>query len=213
MSDPADAPKTADPTTAGYYGPSKTALLLLDFHSMFVEKIGGPDALAALSVAGQMRTWAKSQCITVVHALIDIDAATFPTCKGAERLSSIIGAMKSGGAEEPAELLQDLSEDEPTFTRVLGHVSALKSPGILEFLHGKGIKSLILTGLSTSGCVLRTAIPATDAEFVVSVISDACADRERDVHNMVIEKLIPSRGYVATAAEFQEEYIKARNSD
>lgn len=180
---------------------------------MFVEMAGGSNAPAALGIAAQMRMWAKSQGIVVIHALIDVDAATFPTCKGAERLSSIMGAMKSGGAEEPPQLLQDFSEDEPTFNRVPGHLSALKSPGIQEFLHEKGIKSLILTGLSTSGCVLRTAISATDAEFVVSAISDACADRDQDVHDMVVEKLIPSRAYVTTASAFQEEYARARTRD
>lgn len=204
---------SGDPTTSSYYGPSKTALLLLDFHSMFVEMAGGSNAPAALVIAAEMRMWAKSQGIVVIHALIDVDAATFPTCKGAERLSSIMGAMKSGGAEEPPQLLQDFSLDEPTFKRVPGHVSALKSPGLQEFLNEKEIKSLILTGLSTSGCVLRTAIAATDAEFVVSVISDACADRDQDVHDMVVEKLIPSRAYVATASVFQEEYTQARTRD
>ncbi|KAL6400004.1 hypothetical protein AUP68_17417 [Ilyonectria robusta] len=212
MSEPA-ASLSGDPTTPSYYGPAKTALLLLDFHSMFVNMAGGPKAPAALEIAAQMRAWAKSQGIVVIHALINVDAATFPTCKGAERLSSIMGSMKSGGVEEPPRLLQDFSQDEPTFTRTPGHVSALKSPGLQEFLQEKGIKSLILTGLSTSGCVLRTAVTATDAEFVVSVISDACADRDQDVHDMVVEKLIPSRGYVRTASVFQEEYAKARTRD
>jgi nicotinamidase-related amidase len=196
----------ADQTTPGYYKASQTALLLLDFHSSFVNKAGGPNASAALAVASKMRVWAKSRGIVVIHALLDVDKTPFPTCKGADRLSGILTAMKSGGVEEPAQLLHNSDDNDITFTRSPGHVSALKSPGILEFLQEQGIKSLILTGLSTSGCVMRTAVSATDAEFVVTVISDACADAGEGVHDMLVEKLLPSRAYVATTAEFRKGF-------
>jgi len=198
----------ADKSTPGHYGPSQTALLLLDFHSMFVQKAGGPEASAALEVAAKMRTWAKSQGIQVIHGLIDMNATPYPTCKDADRLAGIAATMKSSGGEEPAELLEG-GGDDVTFTRRPGYVSALKSPGLDDFLQKKGIKSLVLTGLSTSGCVMRTAITATDAEYVVSVISDGCADPGEGVHDMMVSKLLNNRGYVTTAAEFQEGFAKA----
>ncbi|KAH8805216.1 Isochorismatase-like protein [Xylogone sp. PMI_703] len=190
-----------DPSTPGHYGPSQTALLLLDFHFMFVEKLGGPEAVAALNVAAKMRTWAKSQgIIQVIHCLVDPNSVPFSTCKEASRFADIAAAMRLNGGEEPAELLEDNKEDV-TFGRRLGHVSALKSPGLEDFLQDKGIKSLILTGLSTSGCVLRTAMAASDAEYIVTVISDG-------LHEKLIEKLLGHRGYVTTAAEFQEYFTK-----
>lgn len=198
----------ADIATPGHYGPSQTALLLLDFHSMFVQKASGPDIPAALEVAAKMRVWAKSQGIQVIHGLIDINATPYPTCKNADRFAAIAAAMKSSGGEEPAELLEGGAGDDFMFTRRPGHVSAFKSPGLEGFLQGKGIRSLVLAGLSTSGCVLRTAVAASDAEFVVSVISDGCADRVVEVHDLVLGKLL-NRGYVCTAAEFQKGYGEA----
>ncbi|KAK7414460.1 hypothetical protein QQX98_006646 [Neonectria punicea] len=201
-----------DSSTPGHYAPSQTALLLLDFHTMFVQKLGGPKAIAALGVAAQLRAWAKAQDILVVHALIDIDATPPPTTKGAARFKSIAAMMGPDGAAEPGELLQDADERDITFTRTAGRVSALSSPGLLDLLHQKGIKSLVLTGLSTSGCVMRTAIPATDAGFVVTVISDACADGKENVHDVVLENILPMSAYVVTAAEFQAGYAKALES-
>jgi len=199
----------ADKSTPGHYGPSQTALLLLDFHSLFVQKAGGPQARAALEVAVKMRAWAKSQGIQAIHALIDVNAATFPTCKDADRLAAVVAAAKeSGGDVEPAELLEG-GDDDVTFTRIPGHVSALKSPGLDDFLQKKGIKSLVLTGLSTSGCVMRTAITANDAEYVVTVISDGCADPVEGVHDLMVGKVLNNRGYVTTAAEFQEGFAMA----
>jgi nicotinamidase-related amidase len=199
---------TSDKAAPGHYRPSQTALLVLDFHTLFVQKAGGLEGPAALAVAANMRTWAKSQGIQVIHALVDMNLATYPTCKDAERLAGFMTAMKSGGNEEPPELLEG-GGDDVTFTRRPGHASALKSPGLNDFLQKKGITSLVLTGLSTSGCVLRTAVTATDAEYVVTVISDGCADPAEGVHDMIVGKILNNRAYVTTAAEFQEGFTKA----
>lgn len=198
-----------DQFNPGHYGPSQTALLLLDFHSVVVEKFCGPKAPAALAVAAGLRTWAKSQGIVVIHALIDTTKEPFPTAKDAKRLEAIMASISNdGGSDESPELLQDVTEDEPTFSRIPGYVSALQSPGINEFLQAKGIKSLVLAGLSTSGCLLRTAIPATEAEYVVSVISDGCADAGEGVHDFLIEKILPVRAFVLTAAQFKDEFAE-----
>jgi nicotinamidase-related amidase len=205
----ADTFNTTDKSTPGYYGPSQTALLLLDFHSMLVQRVAGPEAPAALQVAAEMRTWAKSQGIQVIHALVDSNAAPFPTCKDHGRFTGFLASMKSSGlAEEPAELVEG-GGDDVTFTRRLGHVSALKSPGLDDFLQKKGIKSLVLAGLSTSGCVMRTAFAACDEDYVVSVISDGCADPVEGLHDMLIGEVLDKRGFVTTAAQFQEGFAKA----
>ena len=193
---------TIDISTPGYYGSSQTALLLLDFHSLFVGQLTAP---TALGTAVKMRIWAKSQGIQVIHCVMNLDATPFQTCKDSDRLASIVASIKSGGGEEPNELLENMGDDV-TFTRRPGYVSALKSPGLEEFLQGKGIKSLVLAGLSTSGCVMRTAFAASDAEYVVTVISDGCADPAEGVHDMMVEKILNNRGYVTTAAEFQEGF-------
>lgn len=199
---------TTDESSPGYYGATKTALLLLDFHSLFIQKAGGPNAPAALRVAAEMRGWAKSQGIWIIHALIDTNAPPYPTCKDSHRLIAITANMRASGGEEAPELRPD-SEHDLIFVRRPGYVSALKSPGLEEFLREKGIKSLVLTGLSTSGCVMRTAVAATDAEFVVTVLSDGCADGDQGVHDLMMGKVLNNRSYVCPAAEFRNGFLNA----
>ena len=201
----------SDPSSPGHYDPKRTALLLLDFHTMFVEKAGGPQAADAVNVAVSLRKWAHSKGISVLHCVLDLNDTPFETCKGSAKLTSIIKAMREGGGgEEWSDLAQNIGEMDFTFTRKPGFVSALKSPGLESFLQRNGIKSLILTGLSTSGCVMRTAVGASDVEYVVTVISDGCADTDQEVHDMVVGKLI-NRGYVLTAKKFREGYENVRN--
>lgn len=203
---------TKDKTGPGYYGPNQTALLLLDYHKFLIENAAGPGGRPATETGVKLRNWAKSKGITVIHCLVDVHGKPFPTCKGAEMFTNVISNMATNGGEEPPSLTGGAGQDEPTFTRVPGHVSALRSPGLQEFLATKGIASLLMCGLSTSGCVLRTSTSATDAEFVVTVISDGCADPTEGVHDMLVEKVLPGRGYVATADEFIEGFEKAKGS-
>ncbi|KAL5605927.1 hypothetical protein FOVSG1_006074 [Fusarium oxysporum f. sp. vasinfectum] len=200
---------TLDASSPNAYGSSETALLLLDWYTLFIEKVAGPSAEPALKVAVELRNWAKTHNITVVHCLIDASGTPFPACKGVDRFQGLLEIMKNLEQPEPAELRAD-DKDELTFHRVPGHISALKSPGLLDYLKEKGIKSLVLSGLSTSGCVLRTAVTATDAEFATTVISDACADGDGELHRVILDKIIPSRGHVKSAADFQKEFEGAQ---
>lgn len=195
-----------DPSDPAHYGPSQTALLLLDFHNLMVEKLGGPAAPAALDVAARLRKWAKTRGIVVIHALIDTNASPPPTAKGAERLSRIVATMQERYGEEAAVLLQNTDADDHAFLRAPGYVSALQSPRLLDFLHRRGIKSLILAGLSTSGCVLRTAVFATETDFVVTTVSDACADPVEGNHDFLVGKILPSRAHVLTASQLINGY-------
>lgn len=197
---------TTDPSAPGHYGPSKTALLLLDFHSAFIDK-AGPKATAAVEVAAQMKKWAQSQSISIIHCLLDIEETPFSTCKDASRFAQVVNSMKYSGGEEPAALRTE-SESEITFLRRPGYVSALKSPGLLAYLHSKDIRSLVLAGLSASGCVMRTAVAASDEEFVVTVVSDGCMDPVEGLHEVVIEKLL-SRGWVCTSEELRAGFTAA----
>lgn len=201
---------TSDPAAPGYYAPSQMALLLLDFHQIFIQRAGGSNASAALRTAAGLRSWAKLHGIKVIHCLIDVHGTPLSTCKGAARLIGIVTGMATDGGDEPEELRKDRDHNEPTFMRRPGHVSALKSPGLEEYLQSQGIKSLILTGLSTSGCVLRTALAACDADYIVTVMSDGCADGGERLHDLALE-VVDGRGYVATAAIFRESYDRVRD--
>ncbi|KAH6991822.1 Isochorismatase-like protein [Fusarium venenatum] len=194
---------TTDASSPYAYQPSETALLLLDWYSLFVERAAVPNAAAARDVTVQLRKWAKSQGITVIHCLIDANSTLIPVIKDVERIQGLLEIMKTLTNPEPTEL-QD--ESEVYFQRDPAHISALKSPGLLEHLKENGIKSLVLTGLTTSGCVLRTAITATDAEFATTVISDACADADEERHRVILDKIVPMRGHVQSRADFQHNF-------
>ena len=195
-----DASDLASPLA---YGAPQTALVLMDFQNFIIAR--APEiGKVAVTRAQMMREWALKQKMMVLHSIVNIHAQPPPTCKGFERITKMLEeAVKDPSAgEEPAEIAFNRQEHEYIAFKSPGHNSALKSQGAMDILREHDIRSLILCGLSTSGCVLRTSIGATDEGFVVSAIEDACADPVPGLHDTLIKRVLPSRAHVATAEEF-----------
>ena len=61
-------------------------------------------------------------------------------------------------------------------------VSAFTGSDLEIILRAKNIDHLVLTGISTSGVVLSTVREAVDKDYLLTVVSDLCADRDEEVH-------------------------------
>lgn len=60
--------------------------------------------------------------------------------------------------------------------------SAFFGTSLASTLTGLNIDSLIITGLTTSGCVRATCIDSVSHGFITIVVADACGDRHEDPH-------------------------------
>ncbi len=199
-----DASNPASPLA---YSASQTALLLMDFQGMIIAR-GGDAAKEALAKAKVMSDWALSRNIMVLHSIVDVKGRPPATCKGFERIVKLLEAAAAdpNGGEEPDEIAFSQRDHEYIALKHPGHNSALKSKGAMEILSEHNIKSLILCGLSTSGCVLRTTMPAADEGFIVSVIEDACMDPVPGLHDTLMNNVLPARAHVATAEDFIQHW-------
>ncbi|WP_224391063.1 isochorismatase family protein [Pseudonocardia sp. ICBG1293] len=62
------------------------------------------------------------------------------------------------------------------------HASAFAGTSLAATLRACGVDTVVVAGVSTSGCVRATATDALAAGFRPVVVADACADRDPDVH-------------------------------
>jgi nicotinamidase-related amidase len=71
-------------------------------------------------------------------------------------------------------------------------------------LKAKGIDTMVLMGISTSGVVLSTVRWAADIDYRLIVLSDCCADRDEEVQRVLMGKVFPFLGQatVVTSQEF-----------
>ncbi len=92
---------------------------------------------------------------------------------------------------------------EPNDIVVTKHrVSAFAGTDLDMILRAKEIDTVVLFGIATSGVVLSTLLEAGDADYRVVVIADCCADRDPELHGVLMERLFARRAEVITAAEF-----------
>jgi maleamate amidohydrolase len=60
--------------------------------------------------------------------------------------------------------------------------SAFFGTSLAATLHSRSIDNVILTGLTTSGCVRASCVDAMSHGFITTVIAEACGDRHPDPH-------------------------------
>ena len=60
--------------------------------------------------------------------------------------------------------------------------SAFFGTSLSSTLTAAGIDTLIITGLTTSGCVRATCVDASSHGFIPIIVADACGDRHEDPH-------------------------------
>jgi len=69
-------------------------------------------------------------------------------------------------------------------------------------LKAKGIETLVLMGISTSGVVLSTVRWAADIDYQLIVLTDCCADRDEEVQRVLMEKVLTRQATVVPSREF-----------
>lgn len=67
--------------------------------------------------------------------------------------------------------------------------SAFFDTGLNDWLRERAIDTLFIGGFSTSGCVRASTLDALQYDFIPMVVSDACADREDDIHSQNLRDL------------------------
>jgi nicotinamidase-related amidase len=91
-------------------------------------------------------------------------------------------------------------------------VSAFAGTDLEMLLRARETETLAMFGIATSGVVLSTLTEAFDLDYRVAVIGDCCADRDVELHNVLLRNLFPTRGVVLTATEFASALENAQAS-
>ena len=81
------------------------------------------------------------------------------------------------------------------------YASAFFGTSLVATLVSQGIDSVIITGLSTSGCVRATSLDALQHGFIPIVVRDACGDRQASIHEANLFDLQAKYADVVTSAD------------
>jgi len=69
--------------------------------------------------------------------------------------------------------------------------SCFGSSELVQYLRARGVKHIMLCGLTTVGAILGTARAGADLDFHMIVPREGTMDDERDVNDFILEKVLP----------------------
>ena len=178
---------------------SRTALLLMDLQGNTLAHTTDdylPRAVRALATA-------RAAGVPVIHVALRLrDGHT-----DAHPRNKIFGAVPKHlfTADDPgAAIHPDVAPADGEIVVYKNRVSAFAGNNLQQILAVQGIDHLVLAGIATSGIVLSTALQAADLDYQVTVLSDACADRDPALHDALITGVLSRRGEVATVDEWKQ---------
>ena len=178
-----------------------TALLIMDIQPATLGMLG--DAAPALS--GTLKkaiAAARRNDILVLFVVVGFRKG-FPEL-AAQTTNLSFAALKNSGMPGLEDPTVDPSvgprPDDIVITK--RRVSAFAGSDLEVILRGHHIDRLVLTGIATSGVVLSTLREAADKDYRLSVLSDACADRDPEVHAVLMGKVFPRQAEVLSTGQW-----------
>jgi nicotinamidase-related amidase len=181
--------------------PRHTALLVMDYQVTVMNHFDEQDGLLA-SMAEAIATvrGAGGQVAYVRVAFDDADLEAVPTTS--MMALTIATRGRDLHRDSPASVIHPGVGPEPGDIVVRKtRVGAFSTTDLHDQLQERGITTLVLAGISTSGVVLSTVRDAHDRDYRLLVLEDASADPQPGVHDFLIERIFPRQADIITVAD------------
>jgi nicotinamidase-related amidase len=182
--------------------PRRTALLIMDYQNGIVGMVENGDEL--LAIAGNLIQLFREHgghvgYVRVGFADGDLDDA--PETSGmAANVTEERRAMFH--ADAPTTQVHDaIAPQEGDIVVRKTRVGAFGTTDLHEQLQARGVNTLVLAGISTSGVVFSTVPDAYDRDYRVIVLEDAVADPDKELHEVLLTQVFPKRATVMPVRE------------
>ena len=174
----------SDYSAAGFGGTlepgARPVLLLIDFARAYLDPAsplyaGVEDVRAS---AARLRTAARAAGVPVIFTRVEYSA------DGHEGgvFYKKVAALKAFTTGNPMADFTPELEPLPGDDVITKHFpSAFFGTGLAASLHARNIDTILITGLSTSGCVRASAVDAICHGFIPLIVTDAVGDRDAKV--------------------------------
>jgi nicotinamidase-related amidase len=192
MSDTTDTPKL---------DPKRTALLVMDYQPGILERVDDPDALAAKAREAIDTLRGAGATIGYVRvAFTEEELEAMPETAGMARVKAMpAGSMGADSAATQVDERVAPADGDIVVRKV--RVGAFGTTDLDQQLRARGVDTLVLAGISTSGVLLSTVRDGYDRDYRLLVLADASADPQPGVHDFLTETLFPRQAEVIEVAD------------
>jgi nicotinamidase-related amidase len=189
------------------FDPKKTALLLLDLQVGFLQRLP-PDTSVVDNAASALAT-ARQHGAQIAYIRAALDGTEIEAIPGhALAFTSFKGSKEMSAAIHPdaptTQIHPKLAPKDGDFvyrkTR-FGAFMIEPSKALLDDFAAKGIDTVVIGGVITSGAVLSAVRQLSDLDLRLVVLEDCCADHDSELHKVLFEKVFPKQAKVIKSSE------------
>lgn len=177
----------------------RPALLLVDMMRAYFTP-GSPLCLPdrdAVEGCGALLAAARSGSVPVIHTRV---AYTPGLADGGVFVRKIPALSLLTEGSELGALVPELTPAGAEVVVVKQYASAFFGTSLASTLHARRVDSIVIGGVSTSGCIRASATDAMQHGFLPVVVAGACGDRDRAVHEANLFDLSAKYAEIVTVA-------------
>ena len=102
------------------------------------------------------------------------------------------------------------AESPREFVVTKHNYSAFWGTDLDTILRSNGVKTVVMTGTASSGCVESTTRDAFFNDYYTVTVEDCCAERRESHHKVFLDKMAASCGYVVNSKDLIDTWSEVR---
>ncbi|WBP88913.1 cysteine hydrolase family protein [Kitasatospora cathayae] len=193
-------------STTPALAPAHTALLVLDCQPAILAALSEDGAREAL--LGRIEravAYVRAAGGTVAHVRVGFTEADWDAVPAANKAFAPLARHRAMHHEDPATAVHEhLAPRAGDIVVRKTRFGAISTTDLDRQLRERGITTLVVAGLSTGGAVLSTVLDAADRDYLLYVLSDGVADPDREVHDVLLSRVLPTRAHFVDTAGLPE---------
>ncbi|MFI6061283.1 cysteine hydrolase family protein [Streptomyces sp. NPDC051286] len=190
-------------STAPALDPTHTALLVMDYQPAILTALPeGGDCEALLGRMEGAIADVRANGGTIAYVRVGFTEADWDAIPGTNTSFAPLAQHRVMHHEDPAAAIHErlAPQDGDIIVRKIRY-GGMSTTDLDQQLRERGINTLVVSGISTSGVVLSTVMDAADRDYQLYVLSDGVADPDTEVHNVLLHQVFPSRAHIIDTVE------------
>lgn len=180
--------------------PRRAILLVMDYQPAILASVSDLDGL--LGRAAEAIGVARRAGMAVGYVRVAFTDADYEAAAGSNTRFAATAATRRMSDGTPETAVHPAVAPEPGDIEVRKtRIGAFSTTDLGRQLRERGVDTLVLAGVSTSGVVLSTVRDAADHDYTLYVLEDACTDRDPEVHDVLTHKVFPRQASVISVAD------------
>ena len=188
---------------------SKTALLLLDYQNFVIQRLSLQQPF--IENCSNAIDIVRKRGVHIAHvrtAFEEVERDELPVTNFSfarmKESPEFFNALRNEAQASAFDSQLGPKDNESVYRKTrVGPFITGPSSVLHEDLKQRGIDTLIVAGLATSGAVLSAIRQAADLDYQLYVVEDLCADAHAEVHKILMHLVFPKQAFVIQSDQLE----------